>query len=172
MQLVCGGVAQMVERLLCMQKAQGSIPCSSTFLIFPRSICGRVVKAPDSSSGQLCWRGFDPHRMYTSAKKFFILLRQFAFWPLCCSDGVVGYHARLTRARSRVRSSVRALLVFFLVGVFFVFAPCFFFPLFFLRFLGFFCKIFSTGKKKDEHNLSKKFLVRGPGGPRTHFFLN
>jgi len=43
--------------------------------------------------------------------------------------------------------------------------------LFFLRFLGFFCKIFSTGKKKDEHNLSKKFLVRGPGGPRTHFFF-
>ena len=29
-----------------------------------RSICGRVVKAPDSSSGQLCWREFDPHRMY------------------------------------------------------------------------------------------------------------
>ena len=26
------------------------------------------------------------------------------------SDGVVGYHARLTRARSRVRSSVRAFL--------------------------------------------------------------
>jgi hypothetical protein len=26
-----GGVAQMVERLLCMQKAQGSIPCSSTY---------------------------------------------------------------------------------------------------------------------------------------------
>ena len=25
------GVARMVERLLCMQKAQGSIPCSSTF---------------------------------------------------------------------------------------------------------------------------------------------
>ena len=25
-----GGVAQMVERLLCMQEAQGSIPCSST----------------------------------------------------------------------------------------------------------------------------------------------
>jgi hypothetical protein len=24
-----GGVAQMVERLLCMQEAQGSIPCSS-----------------------------------------------------------------------------------------------------------------------------------------------
>jgi hypothetical protein len=26
-----GGVAHMVERLLCMQEAQGSIPCSSTF---------------------------------------------------------------------------------------------------------------------------------------------
>ena len=31
---------------------------------FSKSICGRVVKAPDSSSGQLCWREFDPHRMY------------------------------------------------------------------------------------------------------------
>ena len=29
-----GGVAQMVERLLCMQKAQGSIPCSSIFSFF------------------------------------------------------------------------------------------------------------------------------------------
>ena len=28
-----GGVAQMVERLLCMQKAQGSIPCSSNLLV-------------------------------------------------------------------------------------------------------------------------------------------
>ena len=32
--LYVGGVAQMVERLLCMQKAQGSIPCSSTFFSF------------------------------------------------------------------------------------------------------------------------------------------
>ena len=31
--IVVGGVAQMVERLLCMQKAQGSIPCSSTFFV-------------------------------------------------------------------------------------------------------------------------------------------
>ena len=30
-----GGVAQMVERLLSMQEAQGSIPCSSTFLLTP-----------------------------------------------------------------------------------------------------------------------------------------
>lgn len=29
-----GGVAQMVERLLCMQEAQGSIPCSSTVPFF------------------------------------------------------------------------------------------------------------------------------------------
>ena len=35
---------------------------SSTSLFFHTSICGRVVKAPDSSSGQLCWREFDPHR--------------------------------------------------------------------------------------------------------------
>jgi hypothetical protein len=28
-----GGVAQMVERLLSMQEAQGSIPCSSTFFV-------------------------------------------------------------------------------------------------------------------------------------------
>ena len=32
--LYVGGVAQMVERLLCMQKAQGSIPCSSNFFSF------------------------------------------------------------------------------------------------------------------------------------------
>ena len=31
---VCGGVAQMVERMLCMHEAQGSIPCSSTFCHF------------------------------------------------------------------------------------------------------------------------------------------
>ena len=31
-----GGVAQMVERLLCMQEAQGSIPCSST--LFCRAV--------------------------------------------------------------------------------------------------------------------------------------
>ena len=31
-----------------------------------------------------------------------------------CSGGVVGYHARLTRARSRVRSSSRVLLFLFL----------------------------------------------------------
>ena len=29
-----GGVAQMVERVLCMHEAQGSIPCSSTLLFF------------------------------------------------------------------------------------------------------------------------------------------
>ena len=29
-----GGVAQVVERLLSMQEAQGSIPCSSTFFVF------------------------------------------------------------------------------------------------------------------------------------------
>ena len=35
-------------------------------------------------------------------------------WPIhISSDGVVGYHARLTRARSRVRSSVWALFFFF-----------------------------------------------------------
>ena len=33
--LSCGGVAQMVERMLSMHEAQGSIPCSSTFLFFP-----------------------------------------------------------------------------------------------------------------------------------------
>ena len=64
----------MVERTLSMREAQGSIPCSSTFcggvvvvgsfFEVDASICGRVVKAPDSSSGQLCWREFDPHRMY------------------------------------------------------------------------------------------------------------
>jgi hypothetical protein len=32
-----GGVAQMVERLLCMQEAQGSIPCSSTDSFFSLS---------------------------------------------------------------------------------------------------------------------------------------
>ena len=32
--VVDGGVAQMVERLLCMQEAQGSIPCSSTDSFF------------------------------------------------------------------------------------------------------------------------------------------
>ena len=42
------------------------------FLYFSHnSICGRVVKAPDSSSGQLCWREFDPHRMY-----FFVRRKQ------------------------------------------------------------------------------------------------
>ena len=33
LKLISGGVAQMVERLLCMQKAQGSIPCSSNFFL-------------------------------------------------------------------------------------------------------------------------------------------
>ena len=42
-QLFVGGVAQMVERLLCMQEAQGSIPCSSTFFaVFP---CGAACMA-------------------------------------------------------------------------------------------------------------------------------
>ena len=34
------------------------------------SICGRVVKALRSGRSQLCWRGFESHRMYT----FFFLL--------------------------------------------------------------------------------------------------
>ena len=34
---------------------------------------------------------------------------------LNCSDGVVGYHARFTRARSRVRFPLRILLFFNLV---------------------------------------------------------
>jgi hypothetical protein len=29
-----GGVAQMVERVLCMHEAQGSIPCSSNFCFY------------------------------------------------------------------------------------------------------------------------------------------
>ena len=36
----------------------------SNIYFIQESICGRVVKAPDSSSGQLCWREFDPRRMY------------------------------------------------------------------------------------------------------------
>ena len=31
---LCGGVAQMVERMLSMHEAQGSIPCSSTVFSF------------------------------------------------------------------------------------------------------------------------------------------
>ena len=60
-----GGVAQMVERLLCMQKAQGSIPCSSTFFsLLSVSILGRVVKALDLSPSGLSPRGFEPRRMH------------------------------------------------------------------------------------------------------------
>ncbi len=35
------------------------------------SICGRVVKALRSGRSQLCWRGFESHRMYTF---FFFLI--------------------------------------------------------------------------------------------------
>jgi hypothetical protein len=38
-----GGVAQMVERLLCMQDAQGSIPCSSRQFFFVSMSCVNVV---------------------------------------------------------------------------------------------------------------------------------
>ena len=41
-----GGVAQMVERLLCMQKAQGSIPCSSIFSFFFFFFGAAKEKAP------------------------------------------------------------------------------------------------------------------------------
>jgi hypothetical protein len=54
----------MVERLLCMQKAQGSIPCSSIFDKKQRSILGRVVKALDLSPSGLSPRGFEPRRMH------------------------------------------------------------------------------------------------------------
>ena len=39
-----GGVAQMVERLLRMQEAQGSIPCSSTFAHYPVTFDGGVAQ--------------------------------------------------------------------------------------------------------------------------------
>ena len=47
-----GGVAQMVERLLCMQKAQGSIPCSSIF-VFVEWLHGAMVtrRIPDPKIG-------------------------------------------------------------------------------------------------------------------------
>jgi hypothetical protein len=43
------------------------------------SICGRVVKAPDSSSGQLCWREFEPHRMYLLTANFFFDAKKAGF---------------------------------------------------------------------------------------------
>ena len=41
-----GGVAQMVERLLSMQEAQGSIPCSSTFCFFARQFKQKKIDMP------------------------------------------------------------------------------------------------------------------------------
>src|SRR5947208_7819561 len=38
--------------------------CALPILFFFGRICGRAVKALDSGSSQLCWRGFDSHRMY------------------------------------------------------------------------------------------------------------
>jgi hypothetical protein len=49
-----GGVAQMVERLLCMQEAQGSIPCSSTFFfVVPSSVAldGPGLSVVDTRGG-------------------------------------------------------------------------------------------------------------------------
>ena len=59
----------------------------SNIYFIQESICGRVVKAPDSSSGQLCWREFDPHRMYFFFFFFFLtplrFCRLFSFSMYC-----------------------------------------------------------------------------------------
>ena len=54
---IIGGVAQMVERLLSMQEAQGSIPCSSTAFLFfcrvsvlPQQNCDKKVTCLDRGS--------------------------------------------------------------------------------------------------------------------------
>lgn len=57
-----GRIAQSVERWSNKPLVMGSSPIVTTFCY--SSIRGRAVKALRSGRSQLCWRGFESHRMY------------------------------------------------------------------------------------------------------------